>query len=1119
MMRHTFHSDVTSPEVKTLTDLHPIEIVEYSDDLAEKVANMWNTWDELWIGGFTQGVPYTEKRVREQMATMERISQLIAIDDETGEAIGSCSVLQHWRDDEAAYVGLLGVSPSALNKKVGKRLLLRAVQIAIERGYARVDLNTWAGNLRALPLYKKIGLMWDPEGNGVSMQDYIPEILRHQLTAPFFIGKDEFAWYDLQKREITQTPDDLIENNMVVFKYIFEDEDNSLEVLVDRMGRGITGISRKLERESLSVHAYPSHQDIICGIPAKYTIEIENEMETDLDFKVQLSGFEGIHIAELKTQTIIKAGASFKWEVPFTVDSGAPLHRTGHKSPSITASISLGGVQSKLVTGLRINSIADISTEWGDCKVAPGGKAELPINIRNQHTTFNGTLVLTSENDQISIFPQISEIEIGSNSFGGLIAEISAKRDAETSTYDIWAHLDVETESFEGEPIKVQTRKFRIPIYCLGDGIARVGEIDKERSVRVVSETFHATANREGGNCTFVTPKATRRANPSVDFRVGPPFGIDPFRFADREIEATYNTDSTILTIRAKHPERPLLLETDIIFPKGEETVRTDFWVTNTSNEAHTFQARMYGPDGGISLASIGTTIIPLKSGIIEGPTTSIFTSNQALPTDPNEWAEDWIAQYDGRGATGQFWIPERTKKIQLVFGTIGKLEYDDITLQAGEKKRISQIWNVLSAEHWTDIHQAWRRTIEGKYELPYEVEEPEEANYILEFKAKTVVTHPNRTVRVNVAFNNHSNVVIPGDLVIWPPDGYEITSVSIDSAEVSDGKCTIQNFAPEGNQDFLIVLEPSKDLPNGFYLSEGKILHKSVSETQGVYHILQLGKSDRSVEIGKNTESEKTVYTIDNGMISFKVSPDYGGCITSLKNNESTELLVSAFPEASPKIFIENYFGGVQPVFWTDHPDDDLVKAKTNLEQMEINIVDMDDIWKGVELSWTADVQKFLRGLDFKIQYLTAPRSPMIIVTYRIKNNTSAPFTLGSSFFIDNAFNGDLSNMVIESVSGHKQSSSRLGDIPTSYISENNIIWTRKDEPKSDSEGLGLMIPYEQKKGLLIAIRGLVLTSSTERKIFLKPGDEQKFAFALLVDPPNLELMEKLRGLILDLL
>ncbi len=41
-----------------------VDIVEYEDALAKDLAAMYNTWDELWPGGYTQGVPYTEERVR-----------------------------------------------------------------------------------------------------------------------------------------------------------------------------------------------------------------------------------------------------------------------------------------------------------------------------------------------------------------------------------------------------------------------------------------------------------------------------------------------------------------------------------------------------------------------------------------------------------------------------------------------------------------------------------------------------------------------------------------------------------------------------------------------------------------------------------------------------------------------------------------------------------------------------------------------------------------------------------------------------------------------------------------------------------------------------------------------
>jgi len=118
-----------------MTEEIAIEIQDYNESMAEDVAAMWNTWDELWPGGFTQGVPYTAERVQKQFGKSDALAILIAIDTGTKKPLGSCTLYAHWRDAEAAYVGTLGVSPEALGKKVGKRLLLESIQCASEKGY------------------------------------------------------------------------------------------------------------------------------------------------------------------------------------------------------------------------------------------------------------------------------------------------------------------------------------------------------------------------------------------------------------------------------------------------------------------------------------------------------------------------------------------------------------------------------------------------------------------------------------------------------------------------------------------------------------------------------------------------------------------------------------------------------------------------------------------------------------------------------------------------------------------------------------------------------------------------------------------------------------------------
>jgi hypothetical protein len=63
-----------------MTDDLDIEILEYSDDMAAAIAEMWNTWDDLWPGGFTNGVPYTEERVLKTLGQMRALGRFIAFD-------------------------------------------------------------------------------------------------------------------------------------------------------------------------------------------------------------------------------------------------------------------------------------------------------------------------------------------------------------------------------------------------------------------------------------------------------------------------------------------------------------------------------------------------------------------------------------------------------------------------------------------------------------------------------------------------------------------------------------------------------------------------------------------------------------------------------------------------------------------------------------------------------------------------------------------------------------------------------------------------------------------------------------------------------------------------------
>ena len=212
---------------------------------SKKLAEFFNAIDDLWPGTWTQGIKYDEKRAQEFIEKRKALEWFVAFDPHD-RLVGLCSVHKLVEEPNVSYIGILGAHPEVLGKKYGKHLLLTAVDFSVRNGDVRQDLHTWPSNMKAVPLYKKIGLQWVPE-TSVYMQNYIPVILQNTFCKPFF---DKYPdWYLDQKRDITQTPDEQTLGSMKVFYYRFEKGEDFLEVVIDRYSRSITGITRRIDGE------------------------------------------------------------------------------------------------------------------------------------------------------------------------------------------------------------------------------------------------------------------------------------------------------------------------------------------------------------------------------------------------------------------------------------------------------------------------------------------------------------------------------------------------------------------------------------------------------------------------------------------------------------------------------------------------------------------------------------------------------------------------------------------------------------------------------------------------------------------------------------------------------
>ncbi|MGY5858966.1 MAG: GNAT family N-acetyltransferase [Candidatus Thorarchaeota archaeon] len=1097
---------MTVTDEKKITEAIAIDICDYTEEMAADIAAMWNTWDDLWPGGFTQGVPYTAERVKKQFGKSDALAILIAIDQVSKKPMGSCTLYAHWRDQEAAYVGTLGVSPEALGKKVGKKLLLESIQRALEKGYTRVDLNTWAGNMKAVPLYKKIGMMWNPEISGVNMEDYVPGILKHPLCSPFFgpLGSNG-GWYDAHVREPVQAPDEFEHKGLTVFPYEFAHNENSLSVIVDRIGRGITAIDRSVENKRLRVEATVNSHQVLCGLPYVYTLEIENGSEEVLDLSIKLSGFKGLHFdSSSEVSQKVAPGDTFTWEVPYHLDSTTELFRDGVKGSNILTNLDIDGVKSELQTGLRIKPAVDLMTRWGECRITAGGTASIPLTIvSNLSEDAIAKVVLDDMDVPIKVENENGDVGLIPEGLGGTILNISTGDDLEEGAHDLWV-------SFELTPKKGQTlttRKFRVPIYCLGKNGIAVGHDDKQRRLIVATPNYNATFAKEGAILRIRDSYGSDVGGFDVRSSIGPPFGINPFRFAERESSFSATTSETVLAMKANHPDRPLLIEDRATFEHGTGLIRHEVWATNTSKESETFQLRLTGRGGGISF-NRGTMYVPMTGGIVKETMGNFYNAYPAVSSEPSDYDEGWVAAEFNSKVVGQFWDMDSVEEFRLGDGQMGLIGFPMVTLEPGETRRISQLWFVFGVQDWTDVQRQWKVHVKKEYETRVDSLRTQDIRNLANLDIDSMIIPSIDNVESNISISKVTLAPLMGKLNVKAPEGWTAT-VEVpgpEKSETVEGTLTSSDIQLMQDSSYNLTLKPGSAVTDSFQIHRGSVEFVTDWSLNKQLTLIQLGSSGKKVEVMEDVDQGAKVFRVNNGLIEFTASPDYGGCLISLKNEKGVEFLMSAFPNPAPKpgSFFDNYYGGVQPIVFDDEMGEDLDKARTNKESMTAKTFES-DLWRGVEISWIGKIQKLTRGVHFKLRYLTTPGSPIVLIQWVVSNKTSAPIKFWPSLFVDPKMDEQLAGGTVVTEWNGGESTTRKGPVPIAVTPSRNVLWIKPPEGQEDTNGFGFMLANDTARILSATLGEVLLLGAVEGTHWLKPSEERTITGCLLADPNSL--------------
>ena len=956
-------------------------IVEFQKEDASKLAELFNSFDRegLWPGGFTGGVPYTAERILDSFPVAVK-NICILISTHNGKFTGICTLHPHWEDAEAAYIGLLGVHPDYLGKGHGKALILKSLQIATENNLRRVDLDTWAGNLRAVPLYKKCGLFWVPE-TSVGMQDYIPGIITFPIAKEFFKKHD---WYLSQKRKLDLVPDKFQLEEMEVFPYEFSEDEDHLKVWVDKYGRGILGIERTLDSEHLRIIAKLKDHKVIAGVEQELTIEIRNDTKSNVQGSVFLSGFEGLNFTAHPQQSFsIKNGASIELNAKFMVDPETEVPDIRRKQKAIKANLTINGELIPLEIGMRILPLLEFRTYPESVAVVPGTAGTIQFNVfNNSKERFTGNIFIIDELDKLSLKKTAIPTEIPPKSHSGFKIEIKVPDDQPTSLIPLKLSAKGKVK---GADVKTKTGITYVKCLCPGGAVASVEDTKQGRSVFVENEDLMAcVVLREGvleityKDALYGSQKIWRRGR----FGVGPPFGfVKPINY---NCEILKKPESLELVLSGMHPDKPGVKVMRILtFYTGTSIIKEQIKIVNMNPEV-TYKLKVRISGRGWLENIHYKMIVPLEE-IMEHEMIGFPVSESDLPTDPKDYKESWVCfQNQAQNfCFGQVWSKEKLSKIRIGEESYVEPEYELGEIKPGQSACTSELYYVMERGNWQTIRRRWKSLV--KKELRPE-EEIVKAKPLFNIKLAETILYDNTELRTQIEVVNFRNKVATGNIILAPPSGWKISPSEIEIKNV-----TLKNSF---TADVSLVPPPQAKL--GIYSGTIKFSADN-QEIQFPMDLCILSKTAKPpVTVVSDEEENKAVFKVSNGVLQFKGSAEFAGCLYFLGEDEVNQLGTS-FPSIGTKVFLEHYSGGIRALYLNEF---DFQKSKTHEELYKAELVE-EGHWKGIKFSFESKQQEEIKGIVGSISFLTLPFSNVVKIKRKFENPTLASFKFNSCLWI----------------------------------------------------------------------------------------------------------------------
>ncbi|KFZ26528.1 MAG: Acetyltransferase (GNAT) family protein [Candidatus Izimaplasma bacterium HR2] len=584
-----------------------MKIVEYNNKLAAQVAEMWNKSGSNW--GNDDSVKTAEDVILEESKS-GNLKLYLAIDND--EVIGYCSFSEYEHDEGASYLPLLNVRPDYHGKKVGKALILRVLEDAINAPWPRFDLFTWSGNIKAMPLYKKCGFFWEKNNEAVHLMNFIPFLHQTEAISEHLKLLD---WYKDSKRAIEMKQDGTLVNGFDHFRYHFENDQTLLITEFEKTGRGL----RYLETSDYSIEMIlPKHQ-LVYNQSYDVTFKVVNKSNKKLEITLEGVSNKNI-ISDFKDTFTVEEVYTVKKQ--FTVNKTSKIQDKFKTHPLVACNIHINGKKSIFKCGVEPKNPVSLKLELPEYNHVLGtiytGYLDIESNL-----SIEATLTIALPKKHISVLNKL-EVTMKPEEKRSLKIEYKLKECG-------FIHGDASI-TYEGRTIQSEVKSLVKGQYNTFHG-------EDEHNVYLVDGNYTIRYDKTHNRISYINEFTSNGQTAFMTPRIGLPYTKD---LSNQKAVFTYPKENILKASLQSKSFKDVTLS--IYMESNRGILNTSFELVNNGDKKEL--------DLSLPIWKVfKDTCVPYNGGILE---TTISEGGGATSLDSKLIDENWL--YDRKTKTGFSW-------------------------------------------------------------------------------------------------------------------------------------------------------------------------------------------------------------------------------------------------------------------------------------------------------------------------------------------------------------------------------------------------------------------------------------------------------------------------------